>query len=130
MTPGAMHASRRLDSQLKAQQVRAAVGALVTAGRPATIAQVAREAGVSRKFIYAHPEPRAEIEHRGLAAAARPGVGLAAQARVSAASLRADAENARARNQRLRQPGQRPGAAALRSARPPGRRRPVRPRAA
>jgi len=98
-----MHASRRLDSQLKAQQVRAAVGALVTAGRPATIAQVAREAGVSRKFIYAHPELRAEIEHRGLAAAARPGVGLAAQARVSAASLRADAENARARNQRLRQ---------------------------
>ena len=103
MTPGAMHASRRLDSQLKAQQVRAAVGALVTAGRPATIAQVAREAGVSRKFIYAHPEPRAEIEHRGLAAAARPGVGLAAQARVSAASLRADAENARARDHRLRQ---------------------------
>jgi len=94
-----MHASRRLDSQLKAQQVRAAVGALVTAGRPATIAQV----GVSRKFIYAHPELRAEIEHRGLAAAARPGVGLAAQARVSAASLRADAENARARDQRLRQ---------------------------
>ena len=102
MTPAAMHASRRLDSQLKAQRVRAAVGALVAAGRPVSIAKVAREAGVSRKFIYSHPELRAEIDHRAAPATARQTGSLTAAARVSAASLRADLENHRALTHRQR----------------------------
>jgi hypothetical protein len=102
MSATGMHASRRLDSQVKTQRLRAAVAALIAAGRPTTIAQVAREAGVSRKFIYSHPELRAEIEHRTLQAAAGTGSALVSDARVSAASLRADLENSRALVHRLR----------------------------
>ena len=97
-----MHATRRLDSQLKAQRVRAAVEALVIAGRPATIAQVARQASVSRKFIYSHLDLRADVEHRAAQATTRQTSSLTAASRVSAASLRADLENQRALTQRQR----------------------------
>jgi hypothetical protein len=99
----ALHAARRLDGQLKAEHVRAALRGLLAAGRPITIAEVARQASVSRKFIYSHPQLRAEIEHRAVQAAAPPRSPLVSEARVTVASLRADVENARAQNQRLRQ---------------------------
>ena len=102
MSASEMHASRRLESEVKAERVRAALAALAASGRAATIAQVAREAGVSRKFIYSHGELRAEIEHRALKAAARSGSALASDARLSAASIRADLENSRALSGRLR----------------------------
>ncbi|WP_272477131.1 DUF6262 family protein [Baekduia alba] len=102
MTAAALHTSRRLDSQLKTQRVHAAVDAFIAAGRPVTIAQVAREASVSRKFIYSHPELRAEIEHRAAQATTRQTNSLTATARVSAASLRADLENHRALAHRQR----------------------------
>lgn len=99
----AMVAVRRLDSQLKHERVAAAVDARIAAGHEMTIAAIARHAGVSRKFIYAHPELRAQIEHRAQQATARSTSAQVADGRVTTASLRADLANAKAHNQRLRQ---------------------------
>lgn len=99
----AMVAVRRLDSQLKRDRVTAAVDARIAAGHELTIAAIARHAGVSRKFIYAHPDLRAQIEHQALQAAGHATTVAVADGRVTAASLRADLANAKAHNQRLRQ---------------------------
>ena len=85
---------RRADSQAKAARVRAALQAMAAAGEPPGISQLARRAQVSRRFIYDHPELRAEIAH-----GARQVAGQCAG--VVIASLRADLENAKARNRRL-----------------------------
>lgn len=92
---------RRLDSQAKAARVLAALDALVVSGNAFTIAALARRAGVSRRFIYDHPELRAEAERRSAEIADSHAGALMASARVSTASLRADLANARAGNQRL-----------------------------
>ena len=99
----AMIASRRLDSQLKRQRVIAAVDARLAAGHELSVAALARQAGVSRKFIYAHPDLRAQIEHRASQSAEAGTSGAVADARVTIASLRADAANASAQNRRLRE---------------------------
>ena len=98
-----MAASRRLDSQLKRERVAAAVDALAAIGRELSIAAIARHAGVSRKFIYAHPELRAQIEQRARQATAATTARAAAGGHVTVASLRADLANAKAHNHRLRQ---------------------------
>ena len=95
-------ALRRADSQAKAAAVRAALDAAVTAGQPLTVAAVARHARVSRRFIYDHPELRAAIELKASETIARFSGQLAATAQVTGASLRADLENTKAENQRLR----------------------------
>lgn len=92
---------RRADSKAKSARVRAAIDAMVAAGEPLAIAALARKAGVSRRFVYDHPELRAEVDRRADESAERYAASLSAGARVSAASLRADLENAKARNQRL-----------------------------
>jgi hypothetical protein len=87
----AMHGQRRLAAKLKRERVTAAIDACVTSGIEVTITGVARRAGVSRKFIYSHPDLRAELELRALRATqSRSATGLA-NARVTGASLRADA---------------------------------------
>jgi chromosome segregation ATPase len=96
----AMVAARRLDSQLKCERVAAAVDARAATGQELSIAAIARHAGVSRKFIYTHPDLRAQIEQR-----ARKGTAVSsaqAAGQVTVASLRADLANAKAHNQRLR----------------------------
>ena len=93
---------RRTDSEVKTARVRAALDAAATAGEAMPVAQIARVAGVSRRFIYDHPELRAEIELKAAQAVAQFSGRLTASARVSAASLRADQENTRAENRRLR----------------------------
>ncbi len=93
---------RRLDSELKSAQVLAALDAMVIAGEPLQVAQVARRAAVSRRFVYDHPELRAEIERRSAQVADRFATTISAAARVTGASLRADLENAKAQNRRLR----------------------------
>ena len=93
---------RRLDSQLKSARLLAALDAMVIAGEPLQVAQVARRAGVSRRFVYDHPELRAEIERRGAEAANSFATTITSAARVTGASLRADLENAKAQNRRLR----------------------------
>jgi chromosome segregation ATPase len=103
MSGQAMVARRRLDSQLKRERVAATVDARLACGGELTIAAIARQAGVSRKFIYTHPDLRAQIEHRALQAITRSTSTSTAETRVTAASLRADVENTKAHNQRLRQ---------------------------
>ncbi len=99
----AMHSQRRLDGKLKRERVALAVDASLAAGQEITIAGVARQARVSRKFIYSHPDLRAELELRALRATQSSGAQAIAGARVTGASLRADLENYKAQNQRLRQ---------------------------
>ena len=99
----AMVASRRLDSQLKCERVVGAADALAAAGRELSVAAIARHAGVSRKFIYAHPELRAQIQQRARQSAARASAQAGAEGRVTVASLRTDLANAKAHNHRLRQ---------------------------
>ena len=102
--PGeAMVAHRRLDSQVKRERVAAATQARLAAGDELTIAAIARHAGVSRKFIYAHPDLRAQIEHRALQATARSTSSAVADSRVTVASLRADLANGKAHSHRLGQ---------------------------
>lgn len=99
----AMVTTRRLDSQLKRERVAAAVDALATTGRELSIAAIARHAGVSRKFIYTHPDLRAQVEQRAQQAVAGASAQAVVDGRVTVASLRTDLANANAQNQRLRQ---------------------------
>lgn len=99
----AMRGARRADGQRKRMLVLAAVEAVAEQGRAPTIAGVARQAGVGRKFIYDHPELRAEIELRAVQSTQRQANAMTAAARVTGASLRADLENSRAQNRRLQQ---------------------------
>lgn len=99
----AMRDARRRDSQRKHTLVLAALEAAVQAGLEPTIATVARRAGVGRKFIYDHPDLRAEIELKAVQATQHQANDMLAAARVTGASLRADLENSRAQNRRLRQ---------------------------
>jgi hypothetical protein len=102
--PGeAMVATRRPDTQLKRERVAAAVDARLAAGHELSIAAIARHAGVSRKFIYAHPDLRAQIEQHARHSSARTTAQAAADGHVSVASLRTDLANAKAHNHRLRQ---------------------------
>ena len=96
-------ALRRADSQAKGAAVRAALEALVTSGQPPTVAAVARHARVSRRFVYDHPELRAAIDLKAAEAIARFSGQLTTAAQVTGASLRADVENTKAENQRLRE---------------------------
>jgi len=98
-----MVASRRLDSQVKRERVAAAVDARIAAGHELTIAAIARHAVVSRKFIYAHPDLRAQIEQRARHSSTQTATRAAADGCVSVASLRTDLANAKAHNHRLRQ---------------------------
>lgn len=98
-----MVAQRRLTSQLKRERVIAAVDARVAAGQELSLAGLARQAGVSRKFIYAHPDLRAQIAQRGRESINDGRSRALASGQVTIASLRADAANAKAQNRRLRE---------------------------
>lgn len=97
----ALHQRRRLDSRHKRDAVQAAAKAALEAGTGLTVAAIARRAGVSRKFVYDHPDLRAEIEE-AVARAGRDRMAVeVAQARVTGATLRVEVDNARAQNRRL-----------------------------
>ncbi len=98
---GAMCQTRRRDGEHKAVLVLAATDALLEAGRAPTIAAIARQARVGRKFIYDHLDLRAAIDLKIAQASKGLGDALAASARVTGASLRAELEGARAQNHRL-----------------------------
>jgi hypothetical protein len=105
MTPtenaGAMRQARRIDSERKRALVLAAADAQLEAGRHPSIAGIARQAGVGRKFIYDHPDLRADIELKIVRATGADVGNIVGSARVTGASLRAELENARAQNHRL-----------------------------
>lgn len=92
---------RRADSDAKAARVLAALDAMVAAGEPPGVSLLARRARVSRRFVYDHPELRAEVARRAAQVADHQASAVTASARATTASLRADLENARARNHRL-----------------------------
>lgn len=94
-------ALRRLDSADKTRRVLAALDATLGTGEPLTIAALARHAGVSRRFLYDHPELLAEAQRRAAEAADRHASASVNSARVTLASLRADLANAKAANHRL-----------------------------
>jgi chromosome segregation ATPase len=94
-------ASRRLDSATKQARVRAAIEDMIASGDTLTVADLARRAKVSRRFIYDHPELRADAEHQAAISAARHSQAVSAQTAVTVASLRADLANIKAANQRL-----------------------------
>jgi len=96
-----MRHARRLDSQNKATLVIAATDAALTRTGHLSIAGVARDAGVGRKFIYDHPDLKAQIELKAIQATQRQANGMTSAARVTTASLRAELANSRAHNQRL-----------------------------
>ena len=93
--------ARRLDSEHKRALVLAAADAQLEAGRHPSIASIARQAGVGRKFIYDHPDLKACIELKAAQATRSHAGDLVAAARMTGASLRAELENARAQNHRL-----------------------------
>jgi Family of unknown function (DUF6262) len=99
----AMVAQRRLTSQLKRDRVIGAVDARLAAGQELSVAGLARQAGVSRKFIYAHPDLRAQIEQRARQAISDRTCRAVSSGQVTIASLQADAANAKAQNRRLRE---------------------------
>lgn len=94
-------ASRRLDSTTKQARVRAAINEMATTGTPLNVAALARRAKVSRRFIYDHPELRAEAEHQAVLNAASDSSAIQAHKSVTTASLHADLANIKAANQRL-----------------------------
>jgi hypothetical protein len=94
-------ASRRLDSTTKQARVRAAINDLANSGAALNVAALARRANVSRRFIYDHPELRAEADQQAILNAARHSADVSAQTSVTTASLRADLANANAANRRL-----------------------------
>lgn len=94
-------ASRRLDSTTKKTRVRAAINDIAASGATLNVAALARRANVSRRFIYDHPELRAEAEQQATVHATRDSATVAAQTSVTTASLRADLANTKAANQRL-----------------------------
>jgi chromosome segregation ATPase len=97
----AMHNARRLESQRRRTLVLAATDAAIERGQHPSIASVARQAGVGRKFIYDHPDLKAEIELKLAQATQRQASDMISGARVTGASLRAELENSRAQNQRI-----------------------------
>ena len=81
---------------------RAALAELARRGEQVTFQAVAREAGVSRQWLYTHAELRVEIERLRVAHADRPGRSVPAPERSSEASLRQRVESLLEENRRLR----------------------------
>lgn len=92
---------RRADSEAKAARLLTTLQATIAVGETPVISVLARRAKVSRRFIYDHPELRAEIARRASEATDRQTAAISASARTTTASLRADLENAKAANRRL-----------------------------
>jgi uncharacterized protein DUF6262 len=80
----------------------AALAELARRGDQVTFEAVAREARVSRQWLYAHPELRAEIERVRAAHARQAGPRVPWVERSSEASLRQRVDSLREENRRLR----------------------------
>lgn len=81
----------------------AALAELARRGDPVTFQAVAREARVSRQWLYTHPELRAEIERIRATHAGQSGPRVPQMQRSSEASLRQRVESLLDENRRLRQ---------------------------
>jgi Family of unknown function (DUF6262) len=92
---------RRADTEAKTARLLATLDAFIVAGQAPVVSVLARRAGVSRRFVYDHPELRAEIARRTSQLADRQAGAITASYRTTTASLRADLENAKAANRHL-----------------------------
>lgn len=92
---------RRADTEAKTARLLATLDAFIAAGQAPVISVLARRAGVSRRFIYDHPELRAEIARRTSQLADQQAGTIAASYRTTTASLRANLENTKAASRRL-----------------------------
>jgi hypothetical protein len=100
-------AARRRRELTRAKTIRA-LRELGHTGTPVTFEAVARQAGVSRSWLYAQPDIRAEIQRLRDATATRtPARPVPARQRASDASLLARLETALARNRELASENQR-----------------------
>ncbi len=97
----AMRQQRSLTSTHKFERVVAVTRALLERGDEPAMAEIARRAEVSRNFLY-KPEVRHAIAAEVQAAGEHLSARLTTSSRVTAASLRAELENYRAQNARLR----------------------------
>jgi hypothetical protein len=102
-------AARRRSEYTRAKAVQA-LRSLDAAGEPVTFEHVAKRAAVSRSWLYAQPDLRAEIERLRAVQGRDPASPIPARQRTSDASLlrRLEAANARIRrlteeNQQLRE---------------------------
>ncbi len=66
--------------------MRAALDATAAAGEPPGVSLLARRAGVSRRFIYEHPELRAKIAHQAAQAAGQYAGAVTGSAAVTTAT--------------------------------------------
>lgn len=82
---------------------QAALAELARRGEQVTFQAIAREAGVSRQWLYTHPELRSEIERARATRVAPTGGDVPAVERSSEASLRQRLEGLLDENRRLRQ---------------------------
>ncbi|MFD5445992.1 DUF6262 family protein [Streptomyces tendae] len=91
-------AARRRSEYTRAKAIQA-LRTLDAAGEPVTFETIAKQAGVSRSWLYTQPDLRAEIERLRTAHRRGPGSSVPARQRTSDASLlrRLEAANARIR---------------------------------
>jgi Family of unknown function (DUF6262) len=95
MTAAHLRDGRRADAERRHRKVVASIAALAKDGADLTVSAVARHAGVSRSYLYRHPDL---LDHLHLAQAGPPTGGGPS---VSRESLRADLAGAQARANRL-----------------------------
>ncbi len=99
-------AARRRALETRERAVRA-LRRLDAAGRPVTVETVARQAGVSRSWLYGQPDLRAEIQRlRSRGRANGSAAAVPARQRASDASLRRRLEAVNAEIRRLRDENQ------------------------
>ncbi len=87
---------------MKRDRVLASLDGFVERGEAVTVAGLAKRAGVSARFVYNHPDLRAEIERRAAEIGDQLAGRVTASARVTTASIRADLANYKAEVQRQR----------------------------
>jgi hypothetical protein len=95
-------AARQAEGERKRGQVRAALNHFERERTPFSTSELARAANVSRRFIYDHRDLLAEADAVRLRIMGARAAGSSASTAVTAASLRADLENMKAQNTRLR----------------------------
>ena len=100
-TTGLQEAAGRRSERAR-ERVRKAIARLERDGEPVTFQSVARQAGVSRQFLYAAGALRGEIERLRSAQLERGDTQLPAAERASEASLKARNQMLLEENRRLR----------------------------
>jgi Family of unknown function (DUF6262) len=103
MSPEPLRAAAERRSEDAVARAGAALAELARRGEQVTFQAVAREARVSRQWLYTHPELRAEIERVRATHAGRTGARVPHPERASEASLRQRVESLLDENRRLRQ---------------------------